>query len=199
MTLLHPYMPFVIEEIWHQLRERQPGDDCVVSAWPQAGATQDRFLQQVELAKQAVSNIRDVRNKYGLKMKEPLAVYLQPGEQADALLQLAGLPAMIRKMANLTSLETSPAEDLDNPISFLAGTQKFFVILDQAIDVEEERQKLNKELERYRGFVASVEKKLNNERFVQNAPAPVVEKERKKLADGQSKIKNLEEALAQLG
>jgi len=199
MTLLHPYMPFVTEEIWHQLRERQPGDDCIVSAWPQAAATDERFLQQVELAKQAVSNVRDVRNKYGLKMKEHLDVFLQPGEQADALLQLDGLPAMMRKMANLSALEIEKAEELENPVSFLAGTQKFFVILDQAIDVEEERQKLNKELERYRGFVASVEKKLNNERFVQNAPAPVVEKERKKLADGQSKIKNLEEALAQLG
>ncbi|MCB0586275.1 MAG: valine--tRNA ligase, partial [Phaeodactylibacter sp.] len=102
------------------------------------------------------------------------------------------------KMANLESLEFTE-EEVENSVSFLSGTDKFFLELKQEINTEEERERLQKELDYYQGFVQSVMKKLNNDRFVNNAPAPVVEKERQKLADGESKIKNLEEALAQLG
>lgn len=104
---------------------------------------------------------------------------------------------MIVKMANLNELNFTET-DIPNSISFLAGTEKFYVEMEQTIDAEAERQRLSKDLEYYQGFVQSVQKKLGNEKFVGGAPANVVEIERKKLADGEAKIKSLEEALAQL-
>ena len=113
-------------------------------------------------------------------------------------MELNGLKEMIIKMANLEVLEFTK-DEIENSVSFLSGKDKFFLELDQEINIEEERERLQKELERYQGFVQSVMKKLGNERFVNNAPAPVVDKERQKLADGESKIRSLEEALGQLG
>jgi valyl-tRNA synthetase len=102
------------------------------------------------------------------------------------------------KMGNLESLELTQAE-VPNSVTFLAGTEKFFVVLEQQIDVAEECSRLKKELEYYQGFVVSVQKRLSNERFVGSAPADVVDRERQKLADGEGKVKSLQEALQQLG
>jgi len=197
MTLLHPFLPFVTEEIWHQLRERKPGDDCVVSNYPEVEEYDDELVQQVDMAKTVVSSVREVRNSKGIKMKELLKVSVKDTEKARALLAVEGLQPMIIKMANLESLQLT-VDDVASSVSFLAGTHKFYVELDQQIDAEEERERLQKDLEYYQGFVQKVQKKLSNERFVQNAPSDVVDRERQKLADGEHKIKSLEEALAQL-
>ncbi|MCB0550410.1 MAG: class I tRNA ligase family protein, partial [Phaeodactylibacter sp.] len=198
MTVLHPFMPFVTEEIWHHLKDRAPGEDCVISRYPKPRAYDQGLINRVEEAKEVVTNVREVRNNKGIKMKELLKLFVQDTEGARHLLELKGLKEMIIKMANLDCLEFTK-EEIDNSVSFLSGTDKFFLELKQEIDSEEERERLQKELEYYQGFVQSVMKKLGNERFVNNAPAPVVEKERQKLADGESKIRSLEEALAQLG
>ncbi|MCO6480487.1 MAG: valine--tRNA ligase [Phaeodactylibacter sp.] len=198
MTILHPFMPFVTEEIWHHLRDREAGDDCIISRYPRPQAYDQGLINRVEEAKDVVANVREVRNNKGIKMKEELKLYVQDTKGSHHLLELDGLKEMIIKMANLESLAFTK-EEVDNSVSFLSGTDKFFLELRQEINTEEERDRLQKELEYYQGFVQSVIKKLNNERFVNNAPAPVVEKERQKLADGESKIKSLEEALAQLG
>jgi len=196
MTILHPFMPFITEEIWHNLKERTDGEDCVISAWPQTGSFDENLLDQIEKAKQVVSSIREIRNSKGLKQKELLKVYRQSTADEQAW-QETGLKAMIIKMANLESLSDT-AEDIENSVSFLVGRDKFFVELSQEIDTEAEYERLKKDLEYYQGFVKKVQQKLANERFVNNAPAKVVDMERKKLADGQAKLENLEEALSKL-
>lgn len=198
MTLLHPFMPFVTEEIWQQLRERAAGDDCVISKYPQAQAFDSAFIDKIELAKGIVSGIRDVRNNNGLKQKELLKVFAQDTPSNHALLAMDGVLPMVVKMASLEFLQISKAE-VSNGVAFLVGNEKFYVELEIAIDVEEERKRLQKELEYYQGFVKSVQNKLNNEKFVSGAPADVVNKERQKLADGEMKIKNLQEELGKLG
>lgn len=194
MTMLHPFMPFVTEEIWHQLRDRQEGDDCVISSYPKAVAFDEAIIEKVEQAKAVVSNIRDTRNSKGIKMKEELKVFIQQSEKASAFFHTPGIREMIIKMGILSGFELTDQE-IQNSISFLAGTEKFFVELNVEINKEEELEKLKKDLAYYQGFVQKVQKKLSNERFVSNAPANVVDKERKKLEDGEAKIKSLEEAI----
>lgn len=196
--LLHPFMPFATEEIWHQLRERLEGEDCIVSAFPKGGAYDEEFIQLVEEAKEVVTAIREVRNNYGIKMKDPLRVFVQDSRTASGLFHVAGLREMISKMAVLESFEIT-GKEIDGAVAFLAGKDKFFVVLEHGLDKEEECIRLRKEQEHYTGFIASVQAKLNNERFVGSAPEAVVAKERQKLADGQAKLRVIEESLAQLG
>lgn len=198
MTLLHPFMPFITEEIWHNLRERAEGEDCVISIWPQTKAYDTTLIAQIEQAKNVVSSIRDIRNNKGIKMKDTLDVFIQDSKNAGTLLQIDGWAAMITKMANLSGLKAS-TEEVENSVSFLAGTETFFVVLDQEIDTEAECARLKEELAYYQGFLKQVNGKLSNERFVNNAPAAVVDKERKKQADGEAKLKSIEESLSQLG
>jgi len=197
MTVLHPFMPFVTEEIWQQLADRLEGEDCIVSEYPEAKAFDEDFINKVERAKQIVAGIREVRNSKGVKMKEALNVYGQDTVDVRELLAQPGIKPMIIKMANLESLQLTK-DEIPNSVSILAGTDTYFVELKHSIDTDAERERLEKDLEYYQGFVKTVEKKLSNEKFVNNAPEQVVELERKKLADGQAKIKSLEEALAQL-
>ncbi len=198
MILLHPFMPFVTEEIWHQLRDRKEGEDCIISRWPAVGNYDEHFINEIELAKDIVSGVRDTRNNNGIKQKEPLKVHGQTSAELAELLESEGMKAMVMKMAFLESLDMTE-DSIDNSVSFQVKTHKFFVELNQEINKEEECERLNKELEYFQGFVKTVEKKLGNDSFVNRAPAQVVELERKKLADGNAKIKNIREALADLG
>ncbi|AEE48000.1 valine--tRNA ligase [Haliscomenobacter hydrossis] len=198
MTLLHPFMPFVTEEIWHQLRERPTGDDCVISTYLKAAAFDAVFIEKIERAKGLVTGVREIRNNNGLKQKELLKVFAQETPSSRELLVMEGLLPMVVKMASLEFLQITSAE-ISNGVAFLVGNEKFYVELEQAIDVEEERKRLQKELEYYQGFVKSVQNKLSNEKFVSGAPAEVVNKEKQKLADGEMKMKNLAEELGKLG
>ncbi|HND87283.1 MAG TPA: valine--tRNA ligase [Saprospiraceae bacterium] len=198
MVVLHPFMPFITEEIWHQLALRAEGQDCCRQAYPMAAVAADgRLVQQVELAKGIITAIREVRNQNKLKPREPLTVQVQASDSARDLFAREGLREMVMKMAVLDSLELSDAEPA-NAKSFIIGTEKYYVVLEQQIDVEAERKKMSNELDYQRGFVRSVEAKLANERFVSGAPAAVVEAERKKLADGLARIAILEESLGRL-
>jgi valyl-tRNA synthetase len=198
MTLLQPFMPFITEEIWHHLKERKAGEDCMVSTWP---ATQDSdavLIKQIEQAKNVVSRIREIRNSKGIKMKEELEAFVYDDPSAQTLLEVKGWREMVMKMANLSSLQASSAE-IENSVCFLADTETFYVVLAQEIDTEAECARLKEELAYYEGFLKQVSGKLSNERFVNNAPAAVVDKERQKLADGEAKLKSIEESLGQLG
>ena len=161
-------------------------------------AFDEKLIQAVESAKTIVTGIREIRNDKGIKNKDAVKVVAQPGPGISSLLGRNGLKEMISKMANLESLELSDEEPA-NAVSFLAGTDKFYVVLEQEIDTEEECQRLQKEQEYLEGFVRSVEKKLSNEGFVGKAPAAVVEAERKKLADGQTKLNNILDTRRELG
>ena len=142
--------------------------------------------------------MREVRAKNRLKQREPLKFFIENSERARALLDRPGLRRMLEKMAVLEGVELTGQEPASS-VSFISGTEQCFVVVEKAIDLEAERARLEKELEHARKFVAGIERKLANEKFVQNAPAPVVERERKKLADGKERIKILEEALQRLG
>jgi valyl-tRNA synthetase len=194
MKALHPFMPFITEEIWNQLRERAAGQDCIVQPYPTAAAEDTAFLARVEAAKDIISKVREMRNQNQLKPKEALEAFVQDSATTRQLMTEPGLQAMIEKLAFLSNLTFTSTEP-DNSKSFIVGADKYYVVLNVVIDVEAERAKAAKELEYQRGFIRSIEAKLSNERFVGSAPAQVVESERKKLADGLARIAILEEML----
>ncbi len=197
MVALHPFMPFITEEIWHQLRERSEGQDCIIQPYPASGTADIALIQQVETAKDVIGKVRDLRQQNQLKPRDPLAVHVQESASAQALFAQSGMREMLMKLANLSEL-TFATEEVGNAKSFVSGTEKYYVVLNQTIDVAAEREKLSKELAHQQGFVKSIEAKLSNERFVQGAPAQVIDNERKKLADGQARMAMLQEMLDKL-
>lgn len=198
MTLLHPFMPFVTEEIWAHLREnRAEGDDCTVSTWPTVGAFDQAFLYKTSILKELVSSVRNARKKGQLKDKELLELLVKDTEAAHSFLAEDGLKETIEKIAFLKSFDYT-TEDKHEGAAFIAGTEQYYLLFEQKIDVEAERKKLEAELKQKQGFVTGIEKKLSNERFVNGAPAQVIEKERKKLADGKAKIQLLIDSLDKL-
>ena len=197
MVSLHPFMPFITEEIWHQLRSRSEGDDCCVQSYPKASTADQALITQVETAKDVIGKIREIRNQNQIKPRDPLVVIGQSGPVSEALFARSGLREMVVKLANLSELAFSETEP-DNAKSFISGTEKYYVVLSQEIDVEAEISKITTELAYQQGFAQSVQVKLSNERFVNGAPPQVIENERKKLADAQTRIAILEESLVKL-
>lgn len=195
--ILHPFMPFITEEIWHLLRDREDGDDCIVSAYPKAADIDKGYLANVEQAKDIISNIRDTRNKNGIKMKEELDFYAIESDKMNTLLSQEGIKEMIIKLAVVKDI-TLTSDDKINGASFISGTEQFIVGMEKTLDVAAELEAMKKELEYQIGFVGSIDKKLSNERFVNNAPDAVVANERKKHEDGTARIKILNEEIARL-
>ncbi len=150
-----------------------------------------------EQARDIITGIRDVRNSQGIKPKDALEVRIVQTDKAQTLLQTPGWTEICMKLANLSSLASTEDENI-NGINFISQTEKCIVCLEEAVDVEASLAEKAKELEYQEGFVASVQAKLSNERFVSGAPAAVVEKERAKLADGQERIKILQEEMERL-
>ncbi len=193
LILLHPYMPFITEEIWHQLRDRKDGEDIVITALPKAGAIAEDALTAGENAKEIISKVRDVRAKNNVSPKVGVDLYAE----GDVSAYHRFMP-VINKMANLSTFAQASGE-VGNATTFLAGRQKFFAKMHIDIDVAEERKKLLEQIEYQKGFLQSVEKKLSNEKFVSGAPEQVVAVERRKKADAEDKIRMLEESLNSLG
>lgn len=196
-TMLHPFMPFITEEIWHQLKSRQEGEDCMVSTKLKAESFDSEILKLNEDLQSVTSSIRDVRNKNGLKWNEALEVSVLKNSHTEELIQHKGWLETLCKLSVIDTIQLVD-EDLEDAVSFIVGTDKYFVSFEKEIDVEAELKKLNEELVYQEGFVKSVLKKLNNERFVNNAPEAVVNNERKKLADGQERIKQIQESIDKL-
>jgi valyl-tRNA synthetase len=195
MTLLHPFMPFITEEVWHELRDRRPGDDCIVSSWPSAGTYDENLLNNFTILQDTVSHIRDVRNQRKISHSEPLGLSIRRSDNSEALLGAdAGAKQFLQKagvLGNIDLVDTAP----DGALPFLVGNDTAYLTLNEQVDIAAERAKTEEELTRLRGFLKSVEKKLSNERFVANAPDAVVELERKKQADATAKIASLEKLL----
>jgi valyl-tRNA synthetase len=192
MQLLHTYMPFLTEEVWHLLRERE--EDVIVSQWPASAVYDEADIDRGELVKSLVTAIRDVRTKYQLKAKDGLKTFIRTADES----RYRGLFDVIAKIGFLDSVEFT-GEEPDNTVATLIGKDRLYVQLEQTIDVEAEKARIREEIEYLKGFLDSVERKLSNERFVNNAPEAVVEKERQKKADSEAKIKSLEASLASLG
>ena len=190
LRLLHPFMPFITEELWQHLAERKEGESIMNALLPTSDLLNVDSLASMELAKEVVIGVRGVRAAKNIAPKEVLELNVlgefNPVEYS-----------VIAKLANLSAINSSVEKDA-SAASFMVGTTEFNVPLANNIDVEAELEKLNKELVYYKGFKESVLKKLSNERFVNNAPVAVVEGERKKLADAETKIKTIEESIVAL-
>jgi len=193
LRFLHPFMPFVSEEIWQLLKERKQGESIMVSAWPVSTGVDADLLDAFEDAKETVSGIRAIRTKNNIASKEQLELFVQKGDKGYN----ETFDSVIVKLGNLSVLSLID-EEVKDAGSFRVKSSTFFVPLGKLVDVEEELKKLQEELKYTRGFLKSVMGKLKNERFVNNAPAAVVEKERAKQADAEAKIKVLEEQIAKL-
>ncbi len=191
LRLLHPFMPFITEELWQHLQERKDGESVMYALIPEAETIDSKTLSAMEYAKEVVIGVRGVRAAKNIAPKESLSLNVV-GEWSGSDEQ-----SVIIKLANLTDIKVVAEKDAA-AATFMVGTTEFNVPLADNIDVEAELAKLVKDLEYQKGFLISVQKKLSNERFVNNAPVAVVEGERRKLADAETKIKNLEESIAAL-
>lgn len=194
MQILHPIMPFITEEVYQQLRERDAKDSICVSAYPVASAFDEKAITKGEIAKELITQLRSLRASNGLSPKHEFKLW---ANMKDADLLEAFKPLII-KQANLSSFENA-SEEVANTVSFLVGKDEYYVDLGIEIDVEAERSKIEEEIAYYEGFKAKIMKKLSNERFVNNAPEAVVNKERQKVADAETKMALLKESLAKLG
>ncbi|MBA4852635.1 valine--tRNA ligase [Emticicia sp. BO119] len=193
MRLAHPWMPFITEEIWQNIKTREANDSICIAPFPTVGAIEEEILGDFEILSEIISNVRNTRNAKQISPKEalPLAIKTNNKTRYEAL---AGL---IQKLANISGIQY--VEDKAEGISFVIKGDEFTIDLGSNIDIETEKANLTKELDYTLGFKKSTEAKLSNERFVQNAKPEIIEKERQKLADAEAKIKALEEALAKLG
>ena len=189
LRMLHPFMPFITEELWQHLSERREGESIMYALMPAAQETDDRVLADMEIAKEIVNGVRGVRASRNIPNRDKLTLNVVNSGIPDkeVIVRLAGLDSI----GDVTEKDPAAA-------SFMVGTTEFNVPLSNNIDVEAEIAKLTKELDYLEGFKASVNKKLMNERFVNNAPAAVVEGERKKLADAETKIASITATLAAL-
>ncbi len=194
MQLLHPFMPFLTEEIWNNLHTRSEKDCVVVSEWPKAVATNPAIIEDFDALFEVVSNIRNTRNSKQISPKEKLDLILKT-EEGGLFLQNQDI---IKKLAGIKTVETT-TETIENATSFVVNGIEFHIPLEGNIDIEKEKEAIVKEIEYAKGFLKSVDKKLSNERFVNNAPEKVLAIEHKKKADAESKIKALEESLANIG
>ena len=194
LKLLHPFMPFITEELWQHLYDRKPGESIMVDVLDFVAPTaqEEALVASVELAKELVSAVRMVRSQKNISPKEALALEVVGNNP------VADLSCVISKMANLKSIDTVEQKS-NGAAPFMIGTTEYAVILGDLIDVEAEKAKLEAELKYLEGFLAGVQKKLSNEKFVSKAPQAVVDIERKKQSDAESKIASIKESLAQLG
>lgn len=190
LRLLHPFMPFITEELWQNLAERREGESIMYAAEPRGQEPDAGVLEKMETVKAIVNGVRGVRAKRNIAPKEALELHVV-GDQTTPWPELIGKLGNVSAIANVGEADATAAK-------FIAGTTTYEVPLADMIDTEAERAKLAKEIDYLNGFKASIEKKLSNERFVAKAPAAVVEGERKKLADAEAKIAQLTDSLQAL-
>ncbi len=193
LRLLHPFMPFITEEIWQLLIERNESESIMVSLSPDAGKIDVELLAAFENVKEAVSGIRKIRKDNNLANKIELELSIQPGDKGYD----SAYNSVLIKLGNLSAINVV-TEEVKNAASFRVMSTNFYISLGEHVDAEEEFKKLEEELKYTKGFLVSVMKKLGNERFVTNAPEAVVAVEKAKQADAEAKIKMLEERIQSL-
>lgn len=191
LHLLHPFMPFITEELWQHLCDRTDGESLMVSPLSMSALVDEDIIREFEVVKEVISNIRSIRLQKNIAQKETLELQVI-GENP-----VVAFNAVIMKMCNLSSINIVENK-ADGAASFMVGTTEYAVPLGNMIDVEAEIARMEAELKYKEGFLQGVLKKLGNEKFVNNAPAAVLEMERKKQADAESIIKSLKESIAAL-
>ena len=192
LKLMHPFTPFIAEELWHLLRNRADGDDIIIAKWPVVQNSTPVILSQFTIAEEVITNIRNVRKNKNIANKVKLELFIRKNKDKDTTFD-----SVIVKMGNLSVMEYVN-EKVNNANSFIVEGNEYFIPFGDSIDVEAEKATINEELIYTKGFLKSVQGKLNNERFVAGAPEQVVAVERKKAADALAKIALLEEKLSSL-
>jgi len=190
LKVLHPFMPFITEELWQALEERKDGESIMVVLQPKATEVDEKLITEFEYAKEIIAGIRTVRLQKNIPNKESLSLQVVGDHKAD-------FDAVVAKLGNLETIE-NVTDKAAGSISFLVGTTEFSIPMGSLINAEEEIAKMEAEITYFEGFIESVMKKLGNERFVANAKPEVVEAERKKKADAESKITSLKEGIEAL-
>ena len=193
LKLLHPFMPFLTEEVWQHISKRDSSQALIISNWPELYTADEALTGQFEFISEVVAGIRTIRKEKNIPMKETLDLMVLNEEK-----MVSDWDCVIGKLTNLSSINYVEGT-VEGALSFRVKSNEYFVPISGAIDVEAEKAKIEEELEYTRGFLTSVQKKLSNERFVNNAPEKVIEIERKKQADAEAKIETLEKSLANLG
>ena len=191
LKLLHPFMPFITEELWQHIYDRQPGESIMTQTLIKDMPYNEALIAQFEAVKEVISGIRTIRLQKNIAQKEALALEVT-GENP-----VAGFGSVIAKLCNLSEIKQVETKS-EGAAAFMVGTTEYAVPLGNLINVEEELKKLEADLKYQEGFLQSVMKKLSNEKFVSKAPANVIEMERKKQADAETKIAALKESIAAL-
>ena len=192
MSILHPFMPFLTEEVWHALAERKDEECIVVNSWPNNTAVNENILTDFEQATEIITELRTFRKKQNLAQKISLNLSVKQNSAWNN-----DFDVLVSKLCNIETLNYVD-EKLEGAYTFIVKSNEYFIPLEGTIDVEAERKKLEEELKYTKGFLIGVSKKLSNERFVSSAPEKVVAIEKKKMADAESKIKVIEDQLASL-
>lgn len=192
LKLLHPFMPFLTEEIWQHIAERTPEQALIISTWPELKSFDAKLIADFDFATEVISGIRTIRKEKNIAFKDSIELKVINNENTSAYFD-----AVITKLGNISSLDYI-SEAVNGALTFRAKSNEYFVPISGSINVEEEIAKLTEELKYNQGFLKSVQTKLSNEKFVNNAPEKVLEIERKKEADALSKIATIEQSLASL-
>ena len=190
LKVLHPFMPFITEQLWQALEERKDGESIMIALQPKAIEADEKLIADFEYAKEIIAGIRTVRLQKNIPNKEVLSMQIIGAHDA-------AFDAVIAKLGNLKTIEKA-TDKATGSISFLVGTTEYAIPMGNLINAEEEIAKMEAEIKYFEGFIESVMKKLGNERFVANAKPEIVESERKKKADAESKIASLKEGIAAL-
>ncbi len=197
MTLLHPFMPFVTEEIWHKIKDRGEGEDCIVSRYPVAEEFDNANLKKIDQVKDLITAVRDARSSNAKSPKDKLVLQVLKSENTSQLFDNNSVSGLVSKMANLESIGLVESEPADM-LSFISGADKYFVNIVKEINVEEELTKLRAEYKQNENLYNSTVKKLSNERFVANAPEQVIANEKKKQADALQRMEIIKKAIDDL-
>ena len=192
LQLLHPFMPFITEELWHLIADRAENDCIVISSWPTPEKSDETLLNEFTNAAEVVQQIRNIRNQKGISPKEKLPLFVKSDLAATNIFN-----STIQRLANLTDITTALNYE-GASIPFMVGKTEYLIPMSNAIDAEAELLKLQEELKYLNGFLDSVNKKLGNEKFVANAKPDVIANEKKKQEDAQSKIAVIESQIAAL-
>ncbi len=196
MRILHPFMPFLTEEIWHRLKDRKNDETIMFSPMPEKGRIDRKLLDLFEYVREVIIAIRNVRKQKNIPFKEQIELYIKKNQENDPNTDTK-FDGAVSKLCNLSGVHYT-FEKKEGSITFMVKSTEFYIPLDEHIDAEAEISKLEEELKYNRGFLQAVMKKLSNERFVNNAPEAVVVKEKQKKKDAESKISVLEAQIASL-
>jgi valyl-tRNA synthetase len=192
LKILHPFMPFLTEDIWQYIAKRTPEEALIISKWPELKPFNKIIISQFEFASDVISGIRTVRKEKNIAFKDAIRFSVINNENTDS-----SFDTVIAKLGNLEAIEYV-TEPVEGALTFRVKSNEYFIPMEGAIDIESEIKKLTEELNYTLGFLKSVQKKLSNERFVSGAPEQVVASEKKKEADALAKIETLKSSLASL-